>query len=189
MSLARSVQIRFGIPIGPSTPAQEICAEVVKLVSAGIEEPLGHQLFREAWNLRETNPRSSLVIGVAAAEIGLKRLIGNLAPTTQWLADEVQTPSFPKMLRKYLPTLPVRARFKGKSICPLGELVRVLERAVEYRNKLVHAGKAPPRLLELEQILKAVNDVLWICDVYEGEVWAGNHVSAGNPDAWKDTKD
>jgi hypothetical protein len=141
VSLARRIEIRFGIFNWPITAASEVCDEVVKLVSEGLEEPLGHQLFREAWNQRETNPRSSLVIGVAAAEVGLKKLIGSLVPNAVWLVDELQTPSFSKMLRKYLPTLPVRAHFQGRPICPPNEVVKMLEKAVEYRNKLVHAGK------------------------------------------------
>jgi hypothetical protein len=186
VSLVRSIKIRFGIATGPRTPPNEICSEVVRLVDAAIEESLGHQLFREAWHERDTNPRSSLVLGVAAAEVGLKKLIGSLLPKASWLVDELQTPSLSKMIRKYLPTLPVRVQFTGKTICPPKDLVTKLERAVEYRNKLVHAGKAPPHLMELEDMLRAVNDFLWICDLYEGYVWAGRHVSAETRMAWKE---
>ncbi len=185
VGLARSIHIRWGITSGPTTPASEICDQVVKLVSEGMDEPLGHQLFREAWSQRETNPRSSLVIGVAAAEVGLKKLIGNLVPKVVWLVDEIQAPPLSKMLRKYLPTLPVRAHFQDRSICPPNKLVNMLEKAVEQRNKLVHAGKAPPGLFELEEILKAVNDFLWICDVYEGHAWAARYVSGETLAAWK----
>ena len=44
---------------------------MVRKVEAGAEEPLGRQLFREAWSQVGTNPRSGLVIGVTAAEVGL----------------------------------------------------------------------------------------------------------------------
>ncbi|MFZ0769816.1 MAG: hypothetical protein WCA49_22090 [Candidatus Sulfotelmatobacter sp.] len=189
VSLARSATIRWGIPPSPRTPPSEMCDEVVKLVSAGIEEPLGHQLFREAWNERATNPRSSLVIGVAAAEVGLKKLIGSLVPEAKWLVDEIQAPPFSNMVRKYLPTLPVRALFQGKPICPPSKVVKTLDRAFTYRNHLVHAGKAAPHLSELEEILKAVNDFLWICDVYEGYVWASTHISLETRIAWKEREE
>jgi len=45
--------------------------------------------------------RSALVIGVAAAEVGFKRLVGSLVPQAQWLMDEVQTPSLAKMLASF----------------------------------------------------------------------------------------
>jgi len=51
------------------------------MIKPGAEEPLGRQLFREAWSEREMHPRSALVvIGVAAAEVGFKRLVGSLVP-------------------------------------------------------------------------------------------------------------
>ena len=46
--------------------------EVQSLLDAGELEPLAHALFREAWGQRHDNPRSSLLIGMAAVEIGIK---------------------------------------------------------------------------------------------------------------------
>src|SRR5882724_4834683 len=80
VSMLRRIELRFGIAYGPMTPANELCKEVVELRNAGTQEPLGHQLFREAWNHRNLRPRSALVIGVAAAEVGFKQLVGSLAP-------------------------------------------------------------------------------------------------------------
>ena len=54
--------------------------EVVRKVELGFEEPLGRQLFREAWAQIGINQRGALVIGVAAAEVGLMRLIDTLTP-------------------------------------------------------------------------------------------------------------
>jgi hypothetical protein len=173
------------------TPRQIVASpqlesDVVAFVSGGREEPLSHQLFREAWNQRGSHPRSALVIAVAAAEVGLKKLIGALVPRAEWLVDEVQTPSLGKMLRKYLPTLPVKVKLLGKSIRLPGELIKSLELAVEYRNKVVHTGKAPPLGEELGEILKAVDDFLWICDVYAGCPWAAGYISTETHAAWDD---
>jgi hypothetical protein len=55
-------------------------AAVAELVTSSEREPVAHELWREAWNLRHPNLRSSLVIGVAAAEVGLKQLIATLVP-------------------------------------------------------------------------------------------------------------
>ena len=162
--------------------------QVVELATAGTEEPLGRQLFREAWSQKNSRPRSALVIGVAAAEVGFKKLVGSLVPQAQWLVDEAQTPALSKMLSKLLPTLPVKARFEGKSIRPPKALRLQLEKAVEHRNKLVHAGEPPPKWDELEEMLRAVNDFLWICDVYQGHVWAAKHISPSLYEIWESDK-
>ena len=182
--LVRSFKIRFGL-VQPGAPEENACKQVVELATAGTEEPLGRQLFREAWSQKDSRPRSALVIGVAAAEVGFKKLVGSLVPQAQWLVDEVQTPSLSKMLSKFLPTLPVKARFEGKSVRPPSALLRQLDNAVNCRNKLVHAGEPPPTSDELEKMLRAVNDFLWICDVYQGHVWAAKHISLPILDAWK----
>lgn len=184
VSMARSVAILFGIPTSPLPPADVICKEVVELIKAGTQEPLGRQLFLEAWSERQARPSSALVIGVAAAEVGIKKLIGSLVPQAQWLVDEIQTPPLGTMLRKFLPTLPVKSRFQGKSISPPKVLLNQLDEAVKHRNKLVHAGRLPPSREELEKMLRAINDFLWICDVYAGHGWAHEYISAETLTAW-----
>jgi hypothetical protein len=114
VTLIRGVKIR--LESVTSAPEGGVSEQVVEWANAGIEEPLGRQLFREAWSQRNSRPRSALVIGVAAAEVGFKKLVGSLVPQAQWLVDNVQTPALSKMLSKFLPTLPVKARFTEKSI-------------------------------------------------------------------------
>ena len=130
--LLRSVKIRFGL--STSAPEDDVSEQVVEWANAGIEEPLGRQLFREAWSQRNSRPRSALVIGVAAAEVGFKKLVGSLVPQAEWLVDQVQTPALSKMLSKFLPTLPVKARFTDKSIRPPKALLNQLDKAVERRE-------------------------------------------------------
>jgi hypothetical protein len=181
--LVRGIKIRFGLTT--CAPEDGVSEQVVEWANAGTEEPLGRQLFREAWSQRDLRPRSALVIGVAAAEVGFKKLVGSLVPQAQWLVDEVQTPSLSKMLSKFLPTLPVKARFSEKSIRPPSALLRQLEKAIESRNKLVHAGEPPPKPDDLMEILRAVNDFLWICDLYQGHAWAARHISVSLLNAWE----
>lgn len=73
-------------------------------------EPLGHELWREAWNLRGLSPRSALLVGYASMETGLKELIASLVPAAAWLVGEVPAPPVCKMLKEYLPLLPRRDR-------------------------------------------------------------------------------
>jgi hypothetical protein len=183
VSLVRGVRITWGLT-GPGAPRADACNDVVELAAESSEEPLGRQLFREAWTERKSRPRSSLVIGVAAAEVGFKKLVGALVPQAQWLVDEVQTPALSKMLSKFLPTLPIRAKFIGKTVRPPKALLNKLDEAVQRRNKLVHAGQPPPRWDELEEMLRAVNDFLWICDLYQGHEWAAKHISHETQKAW-----
>jgi hypothetical protein len=160
--------------------------EVSRLHKEGAEPPLGLQLINEAKNQRNTHPRSSLVIGVTAAEIAIKQLIGQLAPDARWLAEKVPSPPIRDIVRDYIPSLKVRARFLKKSLRPPGKLLNKLENAVKLRNKVVHAGAAPPDPEELSQILAAMEDVVWICVLYSGQPWAGYHVSYDTISAWAD---
>jgi hypothetical protein len=73
----------------------------------------------------------------------------------------------------------------AKKIVPPGKLIGTLEKAVEYRNKIVHAGKAPPEGKELLEILCAVEDFLWVCDRYAGHSWAAEYISADIQAAWE----
>jgi hypothetical protein len=183
VSLARGVRIVVGLAYKSSlrdVPPEEI----VRLVESGKQEPVAHQLFREAWELRRSNPPSALAIGIAAAEIGVKDLIATLVPNSRWLVKKTQSPPVVKILREYLPMLPVRAHFKDKRLKPPSELITLIGKGIKYRNDLVHAGDALPDWKELENILRAVNDVLWICQLYAGEEWAGSYVSAGSTRLW-----
>lgn len=182
----RHMIIVWGIPTVRLPSLDVLCKEVVELLGTRTEEPLGHQLFREAWSDRGTRPRSSLVIGVAAAEVGFKKLVGSLVPEVQWLLEEIQTPSLTQMVRKFLPTLPVKCRVLGKSIRPPNVLLNQLDEAIKRRNKLVHAGQPPPKRNELDNMLRAVSDFLWICDVYAGQEWAQHCISAQTLMAWPD---
>jgi hypothetical protein len=164
----------------------EVNEEIKALLTRNFEEPLGHQLFREAWNLRISNPRSALVIGVAAAEVGVKKLIGTLVPDARWLIEEIQSPPLGRLLRKYLPTLPMKIRFFGSTTGFPKALIKALESGVEKRNKTVHAGEPPPVRSELETTLRAVNDLLWICDFYLGNTWAAAYISPETVRAWTD---
>jgi hypothetical protein len=71
-----ALKILFGHPYPNAPVAEKVIEEVIALVEKDVDEPLERQLFREAWNLRTQYPKAALVIGVAAAEIGFRHLIG-----------------------------------------------------------------------------------------------------------------
>jgi hypothetical protein len=183
VSLVRSVHISVGMAF-KSTLTDVPPEEIVRMVESGDQEPVAHQLLREAWELRGSKPRSALAIGVAAAEIGVKDLIASLIPHAQWLVKETPSPPVVKILREYLPMLPVRERLKDKTLKPPSELITLIKKGIEYRNGLVHAGASLPDWKELESILRAVNDVLWICELYAGAGWAGSYISGNTIALW-----
>ena len=134
--------------------------EVVRKVELGFEEPLGRQLFREAWAQIGINRRGALVIGVAAAEVGLMRLINTLTPGA---IRDTRTPPIVKMLREYLPNLPVKAkRVDGGSIMPPVQILQQVEKAISYRNSVVYAGALRPKREDLAGMLRAISDFLWM---------------------------
>jgi cold shock CspA family protein len=150
---------------------------VVQTVASSGDEPLSHQLFREAWLQRSTNRRSALVIGVSAVEVATKECIAALAPHAEWLVREVQTPPVEKMLREYVPTLPARNTLHGDVRFP-SETLEELKKAVGWRNEVAHGGTLPVRWDRLEAFLEfTARDLIWLLTYYSGADWAFEYVS------------
>ena len=77
----------------------DIQNDIAEFYRENIETPLGHELFYEAWSLRHDSPRSSLMLGITAAEVGLKECIAILAPDTKWLINNLPSPPIQLLLR------------------------------------------------------------------------------------------
>jgi cold shock CspA family protein len=143
------------------------------------DEPLSHQLFREAWAQRGTNRRSALVIGVSAVEVATKECIAALAPHAEWLVRELQSPPVEKMLREYVPTLPAKNTLSGEVRFPT-ETLDELKKAIGWRNEVAHGGTLPVRWDRVEAFLElAARDLIWLLTYYSGADWAFDHVSQG----------
>lgn len=170
-----SSQIRVDFPVSKAGFSQEIFDDV-SLFSSTVAEPISRQLFREAWGLRENNPRSALVIGYAAIEIGCKEFIQEVVPLASWLVVEAPSPPVDRILKSYIPTLPSRVQGAGKAVIP-DEHRRSVKRAMEARNELAHRGKLSLPADEVENFLRAVNDLLWLLNYHAGYEWALNYVS------------
>ena len=172
-----------GIPWRQGPVPSEVIADVSTLVERGDDEPLAHQLMREAWVQKNASPRSALVIALTAAEVGFKHCVSNLVPDSKWLVENLQSPPLYKMLTEYLPLLPVRLRLKGKTLVPPEELLHEIRTGNNLRNEVVHQGHVKIAPEKLDRILKAVSDLLWILDVYQGREWAIKNVQVRN--TWK----
>lgn len=166
-----SLKMLVGNPY-PTGISEKQCEEIVALVEQGASEPLEGQLVREAWNLRGGYPKAALVIGVAGAEIGFRRLVGKIGgrkPITI-------------LLKKYWPhpqphLIP---SFQGIQIKAAPVLLDSLKIGICARNDVVHNGAAAPGPDELRDILWNISQLLWIWNFYSGHVWALEHVSANS---------
>ncbi len=145
------------------------------LFNTGVSEPLANELFLEAWGQHKTSPRSSLLTGIAAAEVGFKSFVSALVPDAEWLAFNAPTPPLDKMLGKYLPLLPVKRSFGIAPFVPK-ELINIIREGIELRNKTAHAGATVPNDT-LQKTLVAVRDLLYLLDVYCGQAWAWQNIS------------
>jgi hypothetical protein len=157
--------------------------DVQAIVASGATAPIYQDLFLEAWEQRRTNPRSAIVIGMAAAELAVKRCIAELVPKAEWLATNVPSPPLERMLREYLPLLPARCLIGGTVRQPPATVMEILKKGVIIRNQLAHAGSTSPTADTAEEILRAVRDVLWLLDYYCGQEWALGHLTAPTRDA------
>src|SRR6185295_7224085 len=120
----------------------EVVESIVELWNSDAEEPLAHELFQEAWSQhtsQHNNPRSALVMSIAAAEIGMKDLIATLLPEAEWpawLAENTAAPPWVQLLKEVLPTLPARLAFHGKVLPPQEWMLEILEKGVNLRNQV-----------------------------------------------------
>jgi hypothetical protein len=147
--------------------------ELQAMLDRGESEPLAHDLLREAWSNRRANPASSLLIGMAALEIGLKQYISACVPDATWLAENAPTPPVVRILREYLPTLPPVAG--GHAVATFeNEIFDTLRGAVSKRNDLAHKG-ATVGAGQLDKTLRTIRDVLWSLDDARGYAWAADY--------------
>ena len=160
-------------------------------VAGGLEEPVYHSLFREAWSQRMVNRRSALVIGLAAAEIGVKTTLVDLAPTAEWLILNVPSPPLEQLLRTALPEAlkaaghPVRFDLGAGA----GSVLTTLRNGVTQRNACVHRPGPAPDFDKVDRFLLAVRDVLNMCDVYAGHDWAEQRIREETLREWKMTSE
>ncbi len=143
----------------------------------GTNEPLGHELWREASANRKSNPRSSLILAVAAAEIGFKQFVSKRIPDAAWLMG-LPSPPLVEMLNKF-PWGQVKLRINDKVPAVPESIVGELKKAVNLRNKIVHSGVANLTFETLDSILTTVHDFLYFRDMLHetGHEWPAKFIS------------
>jgi hypothetical protein len=163
-------KINFGFP--EPRQIEPFGESVAMMMQQQMKEPLGHELFREAWELRGENPRSALVLGIAAAEVGFKQCVGIVFPDAKELANKNWSPPLKKLLRQYLPQFSARTRINGHALSAPKRWLEILEEGALIRNQIVHRDTTPLPREKLREILGTVHEWLYLLDIYCGHEWA-----------------
>lgn len=169
----------FTLKLGMEFPKPirgQLYNEIELLLRKGESEPLGHELFLEAWEQKYNNPRSALILGITAAEVGIKQCVAKLVPDAQWLVDNLPSPPITKLLFTYLPELPAKLKIDDRVLPPPKKIRKIIAEGVELRNKAIHLGHEELNKDELEELLLSVRDLLYLLDFYCGFTWTTQNI-------------
>jgi hypothetical protein len=153
------------------------CKEITEFLESNSQEPVGHELLREAKELQHTSPRSAVLIAVSAIEVAVKSVIIEKVADAAWLVDSMQSPPVVDMLTDYLPRL-FAGEMQFYEPTKKEGIIKTIFDAVTIRNQVAHKGVPPPKEEKLSEILAAVQEMLWVCDYYAGHKWAELHINS-----------
>ncbi len=160
-------QVRKGI----DTSANAIRAlETVWL--SGEEEPLGHELVREAFDIAGTSPRSALLIGVSALETSLKNYISFRVPNAHIILDEIPSPPVVRITQDVIPRLHKAVGVRNSAFPLKDDDKKTLQNWITQRNQVAHGTKQTVNVDELLVFLGFVRKILYKLDACRGQVWA-----------------
>jgi len=151
--------------------------EVARLTNDGVDEPLPHALFREAWQQREENPRTALAMGYAAAEVGVKQCIASLMPHAELIVMNFHSPRLQRVLGSLLPEVLKNFGRPGASDPPPKSMAKEIGKVGNARNQLIHRGDLNISKEKLEKHLRTIRDLLYLLDYYNGHDWALENLS------------
>jgi len=150
-------------------------ADVQALVDVEAREPLAHALWHEASQQRSANPRSALLIGISALEVGIKHYAAVCIPDAEWLILEAQSPPIVRLLAEFLPGLQP-PQGKGFS-APDKDTLDTIRKGVHVRNEVTHKGVAALKPGFVDRVLSTVRRLLWQLDAAAGMDWAGEYAA------------
>jgi hypothetical protein len=165
---------RMAPPVVPTDAGTQVVQHFGQL---GRSAPIADEIIRESWAVRQSNPRSAVVLAMAATEAGFRRLVSDLVPHAEYLVQELQTPPLTQLLKKYLPQLPLRSSPR-LAVLPKS-VMRKLTKAIELRNNIVHKGAQAPDEQAVEEAVAVASDLVRLFDYYAGNQWALDFVSEG----------
>jgi hypothetical protein len=155
---------------------QEDQRELQALWDTEAEEPLAHELLREATSLSHSSPRSALLVLATALEIGVKAYIAKKAPQTIGLIDKLPSPPIFRLFRDYLPMMHACIGQEVPYWSKLNRLFTGCQRLFDDRNALTHAGSISADRAKLAGYIAIASDLLYVLDVLDGHAWAKGYV-------------
>jgi 6-pyruvoyl-tetrahydropterin synthase len=143
------------------------------------DEPLGHNLIREAESMIFDNPRSAIVMALASLETAVKTFISDADHVAEWFVEEKRVPQMEKLLLHLLPKIsPYIPASSNVDMIPK-DLRKSIKSAEEARNEIVHRSKRAVSVLDAKEYVEAVRNALWLLDYYSGLDWARDFVDDG----------
>jgi len=168
--------------MSPIPLTKELAETVGTMTQLGQAEPLPHALLRKAKAYEFSEPDAALLLAATALEAGLKDLISELLPSAEYLVSEMPSPPIVKLLKNYLPTLPVRS---DPALAVLqGAVLKRVQEAVELRNQFAHTGRTRAKGTPgAPGFVDTVELLLYQFDALVGRSWAEGHLENRSPPA------
>jgi hypothetical protein len=169
-------------------PTMSVASDVQALLDTGQDEPIAHQIFRDAWDNRFSNRRGAVVIGLSALELAIQTAVSRAAPTAQWLITTQPLPPIRRLLAEYLPAL-ADSSSESRPPTPPKAVLDLIDKAVAARQRVAGSGSDDLSHEAVEEMLSAIKDALWLLDFYGGVPWAVSHLTPATRSALGLTRD
>lgn len=150
-------------------------------LSHNIEEPVGHDLMREAAELADKAPRSALLVAFAALEAGLKSQLTKLVPEASALIEKIPSPPLTTILQEVLPSI-IKAKGISSDYFPMNDIAfKYLRKWNTQRNQVTHGSKHSVNIDDVKDFILFARDLLYLLDLLDGHGWATDHLKS---DKW-----
>jgi hypothetical protein len=140
-------------------------------------EPLARQILLEAGALADANPRAASVLAVVAAEVGMKQFVARVSrPSEAWLIGKLPSPPLTRLMTDYFQLLQAADEVEVEPFAIPGRLRSTFQAWIERRNDIVHQGVDPPEPQQVEELLHAAAEFLYMLDWASGQDWAAMYM-------------
>lgn len=148
-----------------------------ELLNSSTSPSLSFDLITEAKAISKNNPRSALVIAVAALETATKNFISHQNNQFEWWVNKIQSPPIVDILKEFLPALNLRKPFENGLIIP-DDIIEHVKNLVQSRNNIMHGkGHKSPTADHVNKAIWLVVDLIYLFDYLKGHDWAEKLIS------------
>lgn len=136
------------------------------------EEPLAHELIREAFDVAHLNKRSALLIGVSALEIAVKEYVMYLVPYSYDILKKMSSPPILQLVQEVIPSIQKAKHIENSHFPYDKETADFIKKWVSIRNQVAHGAKDNSKVNRVVEFLNFVQDELYRIDYCRGHEWA-----------------